>query len=80
MTQRASESLVAALIRIGLLLALAIMLMAENAQAQSHPVSARSHPARAGSPTSLQLQSKLPALELTGPRSSQPGSTGKETQ
>jgi len=56
MTQRASESLVAALIRIGLLLALAIMLMAENAQAQSHPVSARSHPARAGSPTSLQLQ------------------------
>jgi type III secretory pathway component EscT len=36
MTQRASESLVAALIRIGLLLALAIMLMAENAQAQSH--------------------------------------------
>ncbi len=35
MTQRASESLVAALIRIGLLLALAIMLMAENAQAQS---------------------------------------------
>ncbi len=56
MTQRASESLVAALIRIGLLLALAIMLMAENAQAQSHPVSARSHPARAGSHTSLQLQ------------------------
>ena len=38
MTQRASESLVAALIRVGLLLALAIMLMAENAQAQpSHP-------------------------------------------
>ena len=35
MTQRASESLVAVLIRIGLLLALAIMLMAENAQAQS---------------------------------------------
>jgi hypothetical protein len=34
MTQRASESLVAALIRVGLLLALAIMLMAENAQAQ----------------------------------------------
>ena len=34
MTQRASESLVAALIRIGLLLALAILLMAENAQAQ----------------------------------------------
>jgi hypothetical protein len=33
MTQRASESLVAALIRIGLLLALVIMLMAENAQA-----------------------------------------------
>jgi hypothetical protein len=34
MTQRASESLVAALIRVGLLLALVIMLMAENAQAQ----------------------------------------------
>jgi len=56
MTQRASESLVAVLIRIGLLLALAIMLMAENAQAQSLPGSARSHPARAGSPTSLQLE------------------------
>jgi hypothetical protein len=35
MTQRASESLVAVLIRIGLLLALAILLMAENAQAQA---------------------------------------------
>ncbi len=35
MTQRASESLVAVLIRIGLLLALAILLMAENAQAQT---------------------------------------------
>jgi hypothetical protein len=34
MTQRVSESLVAVLIRIGLLLALVIMLMAENAQAQ----------------------------------------------
>jgi hypothetical protein len=56
MTQRASESLVAALIRIGLLLALAIMLMAENAQAQSLPVSTRAHPSQAGSPTSLQLQ------------------------
>jgi hypothetical protein len=56
MTQRASESLVAALIRIGLLLALAIMLMAENAQAQSLPVSAGAHPARAGNLTSLQLQ------------------------
>jgi hypothetical protein len=56
MTQRASESLVAVLIRIGLLLALAIMLMAENAQAQSLPVSTRSHPARAGSPTGLQQQ------------------------
>jgi hypothetical protein len=55
MTQRASESLVAALIRIGLLLALAIMLMAENAQAQSLSVSARSHPPRAGNFTSLQL-------------------------
>jgi type III secretory pathway component EscT len=55
MTQRASESLVAALIRIGLLLALAIMLMAENAQAQALSVSARSHPTRAGNSTSLQL-------------------------
>jgi hypothetical protein len=54
MTQRASESLVAALIRIGLLLALAIMLMAENAQAQT--VSPRSHPARAGNTTSLQQE------------------------
>ena len=34
MTQRASESLVAVLIRIGLLLVLAILFMAENAQAQ----------------------------------------------
>ena len=51
MTQRASESLVAALIRIGLLLALAIMLMAENAQAQpSHSAG----PPRNGNPTSLQ--------------------------
>jgi hypothetical protein len=56
MTQRASESLVAALIRIGLLLALAIMLMAENAQAQPLAVSARSHPPRVDNPTSLQLQ------------------------
>ncbi len=44
MTQRASESLVAALIRVGLLLALAIMLMAENAQAQpSFPHSRTGH-------------------------------------
>jgi hypothetical protein len=49
MTQRASESLVAALIRVGLLLALAIMLMAENAQAQ--PASTHS---RTGHITSLQ--------------------------
>jgi hypothetical protein len=56
MTQRASESLVAALIRIGLLLALAVMLMAENAQAQSLAVSARSHSSGISSPTSLQLQ------------------------
>ena len=51
MTQRASESLVAALIRVGLLLALAIMLMAENAQAQ--PASPR---VRTGLSTSLQLR------------------------
>jgi hypothetical protein len=56
MTQRASESLVAALIRIGLLLALAIMLMAENAQAQSLPASAEPQVSRASSPTSSQLQ------------------------
>jgi hypothetical protein len=49
MTQRASESLVAALIRVGLLLALAIMLMAENALAQ--PSSPRS---QTGHTTSLQ--------------------------
>ena len=52
MTQRASESLVAALIRVGLLLALVIMLMAENALALSpHPAG----PPRNGNPTSLQL-------------------------
>jgi hypothetical protein len=52
MTQRASESLVAALIRVGLLLALAIMLMAENAQAQPpHPAGSP----RNGNPTSLRL-------------------------
>jgi hypothetical protein len=50
MTQRASESLVAVLIRIGLLLALAIMLMAENAQAQPAP-----HRSWTGPSTSLQL-------------------------
>jgi hypothetical protein len=50
MTQRASESLVAVLIRIGLLLALVIMLMAENAQAQPLP-----H-LRQGHPTSLHLR------------------------
>jgi hypothetical protein len=54
MTQRASESLVAVLIRVGLLLALAIMLMAENAQAQSLSVSAGDHPSRTGNPTSSQ--------------------------
>ena len=37
MTRRASESLVAVLIRVALLIALAIMLMAENAQAQRAP-------------------------------------------
>jgi hypothetical protein len=52
MTQRASESLVAVLIRIGLLLALVIMLMAENAQAQTL-FSPPSH-SRTGNPTSLQ--------------------------
>jgi hypothetical protein len=50
MTQRASESLVAVLIRIGLLLALVIMLMAENAQAQPAP-----HRSWTGPSTSLQL-------------------------
>jgi hypothetical protein len=54
MTQRASESLVAALIRIGLLLALAIMLMAENAQAQA--LSSVAGGSRAGDRTSLQLR------------------------
>jgi type III secretory pathway component EscT len=34
MSHRTSESLIAALIRVGLLLALVILLMAENAQAQ----------------------------------------------
>jgi hypothetical protein len=54
MTQRASESLVAALIRVGLLLALAIMLMAENAQAQ--PSSPHS---RTGN--TIRLQSQIAA-------------------
>jgi hypothetical protein len=58
MTQRASESLVAVLIRIGLLLALVIMLMAENAQAQplqhlrqGHPTSLQQRIHSAGTPT-----------------------------
>jgi type III secretory pathway component EscT len=51
MTQRASESLVAALIRVGLLLALAIMLMAENAQAEPP-----SHYSWTRNSTSLQLR------------------------
>jgi hypothetical protein len=63
MTQRASESLVAVLIRVGLLLALAIMLMAENAQAQppqAHPpalsISAGSQHFRTDKPTSFSLR------------------------
>ena len=44
MTQRASESLVAVLIRIGLLLALAVLLMAENAQAETAPPNPAVHP------------------------------------
>ena len=58
MTQRASESLVAVLIRIGLLLALAILLMAENAQARPLTIScrssSRSQRTRISIPTSLQ--------------------------
>jgi hypothetical protein len=57
MTQRASQSLVAALIRIGLLLALAIMLMAENAQAQAKSLSSIQGISRMDTPTSLQLRS-----------------------
>jgi hypothetical protein len=63
MTQRVSESLVAVLIRIGLLLALAIMLMAENAQAQplhvkafSLSLLAGSDDSRTGNPTGLYLR------------------------
>lgn len=57
MTQRASESLIAALIRIGLLLALAIMLMAENAQAQAlHALTSPAGRSRTANPTSLQLR------------------------
>jgi hypothetical protein len=56
MTQRASQSLVAALIRVGLLLALAIMLMAENAQAQASALSTVQGISRTGNPTSLQLR------------------------
>lgn len=55
MTRRASESLVAVLIRIGLLLALAILLMAENAQAQQPPTTLNGpHQARTGILTSRQ--------------------------
>ena len=61
MTQRASESLVAALIRVGLLLALAIMLMAENAQAQPP-----SHHFRSGNCTNSQQQFTLQAPEVAG--------------
>jgi hypothetical protein len=60
MTQRVSESLVAVLIRVGLLLALAILLMAENAQAKAlhvkpHSLSflAGSDRSRADDPTGL---------------------------
>jgi hypothetical protein len=56
MTQRASESLVAVLIRIGLLLALAVLLMAENAQARPLTTSAGPRQARIGIFTSRQLQ------------------------
>ncbi len=82
MTQRASESLVAALIRIGLLLALVIMLMAENAQAQPLPVlGAGSHPSRTGNPTSLQPQ--IPCCRHSnspdGVAVVAPASTSKET-
>jgi hypothetical protein len=66
MTQRASESLVAVLIRVGLLLALAILLMAENAQAKVRPANPGflSYPARfeglpTGRFTSPQLQSDV---------------------
>lgn len=50
MSPRVFHALVAALIRVGLLLALVIMLMAENAQAQ--PVQARSA-SFAGQPASF---------------------------
>jgi hypothetical protein len=56
MTQRASESLVAALIRIGLLLALAIMLMAENAQAQSLKAQPGFHAGNTRTPLTLSRQ------------------------
>jgi hypothetical protein len=61
MTQRASESLVAALIRVGLLLALVIMLMAENAQAQ--PPSHLSPTAKSAS-----TQLRVPSTVTRGPR------------
>ncbi|HTZ60976.1 MAG TPA: hypothetical protein VMB49_22860 [Acidobacteriaceae bacterium] len=61
MTQRASESLVAVLIRVGLLLALAIMLMAENAQAQP-----TSHFYRTGIFTSSQLKTQAAGTPTYG--------------
>jgi hypothetical protein len=48
MTKRASDSMVAVLIRIGLLIALAILLMAENAQTQPLPSSPCDPSHRAG--------------------------------
>jgi hypothetical protein len=55
MTQRASESLVAVLIRVGLLLALAVLLMAENAQATQLTTSPVSRQTRSAFPTLRQL-------------------------
>ncbi len=66
MTQRASESLVAVLIRIGLLLALAILLMAENAQAQPLTTSAESHATRTGIPTSWLAHNRTTGTRVTG--------------
>lgn len=62
MTPNAFHSLVAALIRVGLLLALAILLMAENAQAHA----ASSQPAAQSAATYLsKASSRVPAGVFT---------------
>jgi TonB family protein len=66
MTQRASDSLVAVLIRVGLLLFLAIMLMAENALAQTSQTPASSAQTSAA-PATVSPASEAALLKSTLP-------------